>query len=630
MSKFTGMLGDVAAPEERQAPVPKEGLGPLISDVGNLVLTGLKVGTTLDLQSKAKDLEREFIAETDTMLSAGEAMEVRDFSERIKRLQQVGMAEGRISEFKTRAEALLKQKINMFPGLADHYRAALSSTLGFDPTGATAEARARAVLEEARSAQELIESYDKDAQERFGFMPGEILQPEAQASYIAQVQHDKKVKQLERLAQEKRLTKELGGAAFVTATVEQLQDVISGYDHGINNTITAVFREAGIDFPSVEAMTPELYQTVGTERIEALTRQLQVQKAEKMAEIAALASELDESRVGEMKQLVAAKFDSAIQQISAQSSLERWKQDIAIQTQKDLNQISNTEAYRKAAAWGSFTDTPLPAEMQTALMRGSFVLLDAINPDTEEISPEQTAGASSSELKGIVTYFKKIAEDIKNSDAAPATKEQVLDGFAKIADAYSRDMEGGLTKEAADTWIGILANPDNNELVTETLKQSPFIGQAVSAGIHRYMANNLNRYKTKLREELRSASFVQTTPVWEGKKIAEVKKEITEYFIPKLLPTGIVDLQINESAIKEVAPDMLKATGRRGAKKRSPVERTLTRLRGTLLKDINLTVAAMANTSNVSKQEAAERLLGEFFETNVDKELGHEGDASNE
>ena len=187
-SKLTADVGNIDTSFLRPLAPVKGGSANItaLADLTSLAVDGIKMGTTASMISDLDAAEQQFVAEAEGELNFQEKEELNTFSTRIKSLERKAKATQRTSDFKIRAEAMLKERINQFPGLASHYRKAASGFLGFNVEGAAGAASMARLQAQATDAQSQLEFIEKDAVKRFNITPGAVLtDPAAQLEYQA-------------------------------------------------------------------------------------------------------------------------------------------------------------------------------------------------------------------------------------------------------------------------------------------------------------------------------------------------------------------------------------------------------------------------------------------------------------
>lgn len=624
MAKFTPTLSEVnTGAIQPLAPVEGGGIISDLAPLANLAVEGIKLGTTAGLVSDAKDLEQEYLDSTAQELTAEETAETNDFTKRLQKLQSATKATGRTAEFRIRAEAMLKERLNAFPGLAQHYRRAMSSTLGFDPTGEAAAQRAAALKAGAQSAQQQLDNIDRDAVS-LGMVPGEVLSPKGQQKYIALKQSEADLEALRRKAETNRLAKELNSDVRHNVSFEEASATNDKHKLKIASKVNSyILANTNLTEENIKfGLKPEHYEGIDGQVFAELVRQLETDKATYVAEQAALYSDLNPNILDDVRNMSSAIYDEYISRINGKDSLEVANQDADMETHRLIGLVSDSPWYKQLKVLNAIAPgvtLPIHNKLQVKMLANELAMPSIVDPNAEELPIQEVGNSTSEEIQGWVEHLRTMQEALTTTeigaDVASTKGEQIADTFTKMAEGMESGLqESVLKKRVANSYLQLIADPANKEFFDIVRKNNPFASQAVDGFMFQYMHNLSNDTKTKIDRLIQKNTFTTQTPVFQGRKIKEVQEQQFPFIKPQVDARGTVSFVIDEAAVNKHSPDALKDIKRRGGRNiKSPLKKDLETINKTLSADLNRVVRAVANMSDVSTQEAAQVVLRDFI-----------------
>jgi hypothetical protein len=619
MAKFSQTLGEVSTSISPVAPVQGPSGASLIKDLGNLAIEGAKTAIVGGAREEAEQLASDFIQETDQLLTASEAAEADNFEKRLNALQSVADSTGKIEQVRTRAAALYKNKVNSFPGLENQLRASMSKVLGFDPSGAGVRAREDQIESEAKTAQKMMADADKQAQ-KLGFAAGDIFTgPKKQQAYLAAVEDQRFLMDLERRVKTNEATDALTvDARFEAGDKEAAKFAEVRYNDSIRQVQTFLSERGIAEAEYENGITPEIYNRIGPEEWQGLVNSLNTIKATTSREMQTRFNKLGQNFIEAAQQETFARIDGLITKITGKDLLARDMLQYDMHSQVILGKIKDEPAFDAIASWTATTDSPLPPALVNAhttqislpLARGTFT------PSQATIEPEAVKTATSNEVSGTVQLLQQTldaANNLANSNLKTEQKQQVADAFSKFAEAMATGSEDYfMHKTAADSWMDILGDSESLELIKETEKSNPFLVQSLVA----FTSTHANKTKVaaeqKLLDVLNTFQVTKTIPVWHGKRLVKEEKETT----PLLTPTfegGVFDLKINEEAVKQLKPGLFDVKQVRGRTVSSPAMKRLTAIRKSAVADMNRVFKATKNINGWTDEKTKDFIFSTFF-----------------
>lgn len=636
MAKTTATLNDIDTRHIQPIrPVQPTGFGEALETLGSLAVTGIQVGTTTALRSDMESLQNEYLQDKrDEQLSPQEIAETTDFARRLNKLQQASRQTGRTAEFKTRAEALLKERINAFPGLAAQYRQAASGVLGFDPTGEAArQLESQLEMQQKAAQKELQEMYD-DAAQIAGLTRADLQDPKKQEFYLAMKTLQQENKRLEALDNNNKLAKSLGSDARHVVGVEEAAKSVQGQRLAVKATIDKALKEIGTITPEEigYGLTPDTYAKAEPQFWDNLAQTLETEKRAYVAKTASLYSDLGDTTVRDIREMAASVYDEAIRAISAKESLTVYNQQTELYKNQLLGKAKekNIEAFNNImtlSGLGVGKELPIMNEWATALLSGQFNLNSVVDPTKPEADVEEIKKTNAAEINNISNYLVQVGQFLeKEAPDNAAKREDLSNVFYKLADGIAEaNNEGGINKEVANAWLDVLANKENKKMLDQVRNDQPYLSQSMDAFMFGYM-NNLTADTFKQVENILGKYRVRNVSSFGGRRGENTPptKRISD--IPLIKPVlderGTLKFEIDEAAVKKYAPSLMQETtariggGALGLPSKtvtSPFMRDMNKLTSVLEKDLMKVIRATANSSGVTEKEAADLILRDLL-----------------
>tara|TARA_R110000787_G_scaffold193899_2_gene305436 strand:+ start:21868 stop:23805 length:1938 start_codon:yes stop_codon:yes gene_type:complete len=624
---LTANLSDVDTRHIRAiAPVQDNSTAAAITAAGEVAAFGIKTISTMDLVSQTKDLQQGYLDEQQEQLSTQEQVETDDFRGKITRLQNASKQTGRTSDFKIRAEALLKERINAFPGLASHYRQAMSGVLGFDPTGQEAKQLEASLEANAKTAQGQLDALDKDYVNNFGGIPGAIVTPAGQQSYLAAKEVQQMNSRLEARAQTIKLSKELGASVFANTSIEEAQKSADAEAILVGTTVNTYISKhvPGITDKELQfGMTPETYTKAPPEVWEQLIRELQTKKAAYVAKQSALYMELNPQLVDNVKIMSATPYDNMIESLSGKQSLESNEQARAAEVAVALNNTKDTKAYQNIAILsklGGKPGVPIFDRWMTDILAGVVATPSVTDPTKVEVPLDEIANITKKETTNYANYFVEVGKYLEKEAPENIDKKEALyTVFNKLAVGMSEgNAEGVISKDAAGAWLDVLANKDNIDFVNKVNESNPDLTQSMNGFMFDYMRNLEGSAKGQIKNLLDKYTFTASKSIKQGTRTVGSETSRIPFLIPEVDERGALTFRIDKAAIKKHNPSLLetqpstllgdflpmKPTG-----KLTPFMKDMERLKKTLAVDLRKVVSATANMSGGTEKEAADLIV---------------------
>lgn len=614
MAKMTADLGDINTGFLKPvAPVQPSGADvKALTDLGELAITGLKVGTTASLVSDLQQAEDEFIASAEEELTFEEKEELNTFSRRVSSLQRKAKATQRTSDFKIRAEAMLKERINQFPGLASHYRKAASGFLGFNPEGAEAAAMESALKAQTQDAQSQLKFIDNDAVKRFNLAPGAVLtDPSAQMEYQAGLAAEAEKDDWNRLAAIEESKTKLG---LGTYNSEQFQTrVLRASDNlflDVNNLVKAKLASFGVDRSSTNnGITSEHLQALTPEQLLQVKGDIELQKINTVEEyLRGMASAPAQVR-DSVKAQLEAPFNRAVSLLNSKATLEEFDNRSKINTHKLINSLTGPEvetAQVFSALGQKLPDGPA-VELYNYLLRDNKIIkrteASADEKAATVTNPDNTEG-----LRYTIDSIKKQMEARFSTEAPAELDVELLDSTAlNLYEAYA-EHGNAIPRKNFSTFFEAHAQEGAEGYINKLKQVSPLFTPEIKASAVSFTERTLKDAQNKTAEILNK--YTQSKVVTKDKRgRATLKEEIIPFEL-NVGEGGFLTIAINPE-LEQIAPELLQTTVLGSRQVAGKLTRELNKLKTSYIKDLNNVVATMAAVEGVSKKDAATRLFSD-------------------
>ena len=167
-----------------------KGIGEIASFAGGMALEANKTKRVGALQEDLAELESEVLSQSDQK-------QVDDFGRKIDKVGLAGKQLGKESQYRVRAEAILKEHMTAAPALSQEFRARASETLGFNPIGSEVAAfydeQAQAAAADAAHQKQIMALGVAN-----NIHPSRVFTPEGQAELNFVLSQKRKVAEIER------------------------------------------------------------------------------------------------------------------------------------------------------------------------------------------------------------------------------------------------------------------------------------------------------------------------------------------------------------------------------------------------------------------------------------------------
>ena len=588
-----------------------EGAAQVFSSVSNLAVEGVKRATTASMMEELDELEQQYIEETKQELTPDEQEEVNTFSRRIKSWKRKSQVTGKTSEFKTRAEAILREKINQFPGLADHYRRAASSLLGFNPEGAEASMMEAELRKQAQDAEAQLKSIDNDAVKRFHIEPGAVLvDPLAQMEYQAGLEAEAEKDDWKRLAEIEKNKTALGLGKYNSQQFrDKGQKIADDFYISINNLVKAELRAAGIPSTDLKMGVKAEHWAIIDEgagrSIQARIQSAMVNEVEPLMQAIADAPEnIRQSRRAQLE----APFKEMMALVDQKASLEEWENRSKLRTHiileklKDKPEIQTLNIFN---ALGQQLPPQQAGDVYGVLLNEAGALFEE-RPLTEE-EQDKVANIDASATKYLFDSVRKQMEARFTTEAPDDVDQEALDTTAlNLYEAYGTS--GKVSRENFRAFVEAHAQEGAEEYISNLQKVSPLFTPEIEAAMGQFAA------RAKVDVQKRTAKIIEK---YTQKKVLKKDKRGRDVLVEEIVPFNInVDSKgyvtlVPTEEIKAAAPELLEDTVLGSRQVKGPLFKELQKLQNSYVADLNNVVKTMSNVWGMPPQEAAMQVFGD-------------------
>ena len=596
-----------------------EGAAQVFSGVSNLAVEGVKRATTASMTEELDELEQQYIEETKQELTPDEQEEVNTFSRRIKSWKRKAQVTQKTSQYKIRAEAILREKVNQFPGLADHYRRAASSLLGFNPEGAEASMLEAELKKQAQDAEAQLKSIDNHAVNKYYLERGAVLvDPLAQEVYQAGLEADAYRADVERLVDienAKAAMAKLRGEAdfranrklFVDKTTNMAQD-------SYINLLNFVYQELSGDGVTREmlesqGLTSAVYQQVDEGKVRMLVASLESMRDQGAAAYVAGMEFADQAFKEELKAIHNAPYNEMIAALDEKATLESFKNRSSFRTQslieqfKDHPDVVEMQAY---AAFGQQAHETAKANFHKAMINDILPVFgkSALTDDEQD----QVVSKPSGETTKYLFDDLKAKMELRMATDKPADlNTDVIDRtMFNVYEAYGTS--GKVSRENFRAFFEAHAQEGAEEYISNLQKVSPLFTPEIEAAAGQFAA------RAKADTQKRVADILKK---YTQKKVLKKDKRGRNVLVEEIVPFNInVDSKgyvtlVPTEEIKAAAPELLDDTVLGSRTVKGPLFKELQKLQNSYVKDLNNAVKTMSNVWGMPPQEAAVKVFGD-------------------
>lgn len=557
MARFTGNLSEVS-PNTAQIspPQPQSSDVAFLGDLANKAVEGYKVGTTASLLGDLQQAEQEFVESAQAELSFEETEELNTFSRRVKSLERKAKASNRTSEFKIRAEALLKERMNAFPGLSSHYRQAASGFLGFNPLGSEASAMEAALRAQASDAQSQLEFIDKDAVKRFNIAPGAVLSdPLAQLEYQAGLAAEAEKDDLVRAATIAERQFQLGGGQWNSPKyLNMIGDVADNSYSGVNNLVKAQLATMGIPRDeTATGVTAKHLESITPEQLIELRASIEFNKATEVAKQLSAIQNAPQQVRDNAKARLEAPYDRALALLSSKSSLEEYENRSKIINQRLLNGMRGNPTIDAANAFTAIGQR-IPDALATQV--SNFLLTEHLVNTDEATATQKTEAVTRPENREGLSYtienIKKQMDARFSAEVPEELDQELLDSTAlNLYEAYGENGDA-IPREVFSDFFAAHAGAE--DYINQLKQTSPLFTPEITEASVRFSERALRDAQVKTAQII--DKYTQSRVLSRDKRGRATVREDILPFEMNVDDGGFLSLEINPQ-LQQVAPELL-------------------------------------------------------------------------
>lgn len=323
-------------------PQPDMTTAKAIGTIGDLAIKGVQVVATKDVKNSMEALQKEYMDTTQPTYTKEEIASVTEFSKQLDMMKQAEKQNKRTSEYRVRAEALLKEKTAAFPGLEAEFRSAASGVLGFDPVGTAASLRAQELADAEAEAKRRVQAIEHRAVNEYYIPLSELYTEKGQKMYDNFTAINNHIYLLELDAKEQALMH----PKLPKASAEEMKfnTVNRAFENANalrnNNTTIAwgalnaqVSKTLGRQVDLRTQADATLLSQIPQEKRKEIVYALEEAKQKSMEASIRIRGYFDSSQWNDYWSTTTAPFDQAISALNSEKSLAEFKQE---------NDLSNT------------------------------------------------------------------------------------------------------------------------------------------------------------------------------------------------------------------------------------------------------------------------------------------------
>ena len=459
-----------------------------IQAVGDVVKQGIQ-GYAINKSNKEfSALSSEFQQEEGSTYTIDEINAVRDTEKRLNLMRQAAAQKGRTAEFRARAETLLKEQINQFPGMAPQFRQSAATILGFDPTGESLQQRMNAINIAATESERELQAVQDTAVNRYKMDPSELYTKEGIAKYDA---YTKIENQIYELTQKQRLY-DLLNPKVTTDKVsleERNQAISQGWYNNVdtvrvgsqqrafgtlNKSLKAMLGEdvnlTNLDWTRLSKLTPEqrneLVYTINEDMVA-------YRNATGYKDRPAFGSDWDG-----YAEVAYEPYKNVISALDSEEAFKKFQAEQKLQGAAAVSGIANTPAYKDARALQaigfdptSLLESNIGADLLSSL-RGTLVP----DPSKQDLPKEIPRGITSAQKRLINDQMDSVRDTLKDD---PDNKAATL--YLNYLEAVAGDKNPS-AGQMSDI-VKSLNNPSTRDDVKKLLGTDRYVATEVSKSI---------------------------------------------------------------------------------------------------------------------------------------------------
>ena len=522
-------------------PQPDMTTAKAIGTIGDLAIKGVQVVATKDVKNSMEALQKEYMDTTQPTYTKEEIASVTEFSKQLDMMKQAEKQNKRTSEYRVRAEALLKEKTAAFPGLEAEFRSAASGVLGFDPVGTAASLRAQELADAEAEAKRRVQAIEHRAVNEYYIPLSELYTEKGQKMYDNFTAINNHIYLLELDAKEQALMH----PKLPKASAEEMKfnTVNRAFENANalrnNNTTIAwgalnaqVSKTLGRQVDLRTQADATLLSQIPQEKRKEIVYALEEAKQKSMEASIRIRGYFDSSQWNDYWSTTTAPFDQAISALNSEKSLAEFKQENDLSNTliaKGLNGTETGKTIGTLKLLGLDPTAMMTAKMQVDTIKYVSEML-AADPEKGTYVTPAPATMNKADVdalnSAINTWIKDEKARIASGQAAnPAISNALLN--------WAESAAGGADKIKDYRVIGDtlynLSSKDNADYVKEVLSREPRLSQMFQKASIDYAKKMARTVSAKIQDESSSIFGDRIPPVevmYDGEKlVTKVNRE---------------------------------------------------------------------------------------------------------
>lgn len=522
-------------------PQPDMTTAKAIGTIGDLAIKGVQVVATKDVKNSMEALQKEYMDTTQPTYTKEEIASVTEFSKQLDMMKQAEKQNKRTSEYRVRAEALLKEKTAAFPGLEAEFRSAASGVLGFDPVGTAASLRAQELADAEAEAKRRVQAIEHRAVNEYYIPLSELYTEKGQKMYDNFTAINNHIYLLELDAKEQALMH----PKLPKASAEEMKfnTVNRAFENANalrnNNTTIAwgalnaqVSKTLGRQVDLRTQADATLLSQIPQEKRKEIVYALEEAKQKSMEASIRIRGYFDSSQWNDYWSTTTAPFDQAISALNSEKSLAEFKQENDLSNTliaKGLNGTETGKTIGTLKLLGLDPTAMMTAKMQVDTIKYVSEML-AADPEKGKYVTPAPATMNKADVDALNsamnTWIKDEKARIASGQAAnPAISNALLN--------WAESAAGGADKIKDYRVIGDtlynLSSKDNADYVKEVLSREPQLSQMFQKASIDYAKKMARTVSAKIQDESSSIFGDRIPPVevmYDGEKlVTKVNRE---------------------------------------------------------------------------------------------------------
>lgn len=539
-------------------PTPTQGsvaAAQAVSSLGKAAVDVFKMAAREDFANKARDLEASYMEETKDFMTQEDLAQVDDFGKRLELLKKISLQKGKHTEYRIRAEALLKEKSAALPGLAGEFRQVAGAILGFDPTGVTTQARGNEIDAAAREAEATMARLDADAQSLGIGKPGDIfVDPGARNMYeaMAGIRERVSVQELMNRLNDATSGNKIDPKQIVNEWTKRAADLHvwnkSNASLALSNQVKEILAAKGITHEG--EITWETLAQLTPQDKSALKSQLKSAKIMAEKDPMAYRAYFNEGEWKDFNNTAYGIYDELQVALDDEGAWKNFQSSEKLRRQLMYKDIYNSPSGQTMMAlqdWGFNGDAIVQSQIGADVL--DIMARRVQDMDDDSIPKKATGGDVDVVVKSMEPLISKWKESGELSPQLASTSKMMVDMLAE-GDKYSADVYDRITSQ--------MGEGDYSEALKQQLNANPALKAQTQYGVRTHTKRSLETVEAALQK---------------GNKTDDGKTPYFLYMENGELRVGIDD-KVKEQVIKDhargnyaVVPDTIPA--------RDPVRRRM-------------------------------------------------------